>query len=187
MEPKAYSTAFALRERKIRPRTGGRIMLDTHHGMTTTMSKLPGLAGTRLGSSEPVVVSQNRIDQFATATGDQQWIHTDPLRARSGPFGTTIGHGFLTLSLAVELLSDIFEVSDCVQVVNYGLNKVRFPAPVPVDALLHAVADLTSVTPCAGGYQASVALTFEIEGGTRPVCVAELLLRYYGPVDSSFA
>jgi acyl dehydratase len=144
-----------------------------------TMAELAGLAGTRLGSSEPVVVSQKRIDIFADATGDHQWIHVDPERAERGPFGTTIAHGFLTVSLAVELLADIFEVSDCAQLVNYGLNKVRFPAPVPVGSRLHADADLTAVEPCAGGYQATVVLTFEVEGGTKPVCVAEVLLRFY--------
>ncbi len=154
-------------------------MPQLQHLRKVTMRELPGLAGTRLGSSEPVIVTQGRINTFADATGDHQWIHEDPVRAKAGPFGTTIAHGFLTLSLAVELLADIFEVSDCAQVVNYGLNKVRFPAPVPVDSRLHAVADLVAVTACAGGYQATVALTFEVEGGIRPVCVAEILLRFY--------
>ncbi|MFE5701873.1 MaoC family dehydratase [Rhodococcus koreensis] len=145
---------------------------------SVTMAELPALVGTRLGSSGTMVVTQDRIDTFAEATDDRQWIHVDHDRARTGPFGTTIAHGYLTLSLAVPLLWEIFEVSDCDQVVNYGLNKVRFPAPVPVDSMLSAVADLVAVEPCTGGYQATIALTFDVEGGSRPVCIVEMLLRF---------
>ncbi|MEN0134062.1 MAG: MaoC family dehydratase [Rhodococcus sp. (in: high G+C Gram-positive bacteria)] len=145
---------------------------------SVTMAELPTLVGTRLGSSGTFVVTQDRIDTFAEATDDRQWIHVDRDRARTGPFGTTIAHGYLTLSLAVPLLWEIFEVSDCDQVVNYGLNRARFPAPVPVDSTLSAVADLVAVEPCTGGYQATIALTFDVTGGSRPVCVAEILLRF---------
>ena len=165
-------------------------MLQLRRAQRVTMQELSSLAGTRLGSSAPVVITQERIDTFADATGDRQWIHVDPVRAESGPFGTTIAHGFLTLSLAVEMLAEIFEVSDCAQVVNYGLNRVRFPAPVRVGARLHASADILAVEPCVGGYQATITLTFEVEDGARPVCVAEMLLRFYAakpdlPTDSA--
>jgi acyl dehydratase len=141
---------------------------------------LPALAGQHLGVSATRELTQARIDAFAEVTGDHQWIHVDPVRAKTGPFGTTVAHGFLTLSLAVELLADIFVVSDTIGVVNYGLNRVRFTAPVPVDSHVYATAELSSVTACTGGYQAAFALTFQIEGGDRPVCVAELVLRFYG-------
>lgn len=147
---------------------------------TVTMSELPGLAGTRLGSSATVEIPQDRIDTFAEATGDRQWIHVDPVRAKDGPFGTTIAHGYLTLSLAVELFWGILDVTDCEQVLNYGLNKVRFPAPLPVGSRVGATAELLTVEPCSGGYQLTVRLTFEADGVPRPVCVAEMLLRYYG-------
>lgn len=152
----------------------------TSHPAThrVTMAHLPDLAGTRLGASSRIPVTQDRICQFADATGDHQWIHVDPERARSGPFGTTIAHGYLTLSLAVEIFSGLLEVTDCAQVINYGLDKVRFPAPVPVGSSVGAVADVTSVEPCAGGYQLAVTLTFDASGVERPVCVAQMILRY---------
>lgn len=151
---------------------------------TITMADLPGLVGTRLGTSRSVVVGQDMIDLFADATGDHQWIHVDPQRAAHGPFGTTIAHGYLTLSLAVQLFWDILDVTDSGQVVNYGLNKVRFPAAVTVGARLSATADLLAVDPCAGGYQLTLRLTFQVDGVDRPVCVAESLLRYYGDADA---
>lgn len=144
------------------------------------MEGLPGLAGQVLGASNRVVVTQDRINTFADATNDHQWIHVDPVRAANGPFGTTIAHGYLTLSLAVELFWGILEVTDSEQVINYGLNKVRFPAPVPVDSAVGATATVTAVEEVAGGYQLSVALVFDVEGIARPVCVCEMIVRYLG-------
>ncbi|MDX6296357.1 MAG: hypothetical protein QOI51_214 [Nocardioidaceae bacterium] len=140
---------------------------------------LPGLVGTRLGVSDWLLVTQERIDLFAEATGDHQWIHVDPERAESGPFGTTIAHGYLTLSLAPALLWTILEVKGAAQVVNYGIEKTRFPAPVPVGSRMRLTADLTSVEEVKGALQASLELVFEIEGATKPACVAEILFRYY--------
>ncbi|MFF0815578.1 MaoC family dehydratase [Rhodococcus sp. NPDC003318] len=142
------------------------------------MANLPGLAGTSLGASRPILITQDRINQFAAATGDHQWIHVDPVRAAAGPFGTTIAHGYLTLSLAVELFFDLLEVTDSAQVINYGLDKVRFPAPVPVGSSVTAVADITSVSPCAGGHQLATTLTFTATGVDRPVCIAQMIVRY---------
>ena len=152
------------------------------------MGDLPGLAGEVLGASSRVVITQDRINTFADATNDHQWIHVDPERAARGPFGTTIAHGYLTLSLAVELFWGILEVTDSEQVINYGLNKVRFPAAVPVDSAVGATASVVSVDPVAGGYQLTVALTFDVEGIDRPVCVCEMILRYLGdPSDNGEA
>lgn len=145
-----------------------------------TMAELPGLVGTSLGSSSRVVITQEQINLFADATNDHQWIHVDPARAARGPFGAPIAHGYLTLSLAVDLYSQLLDVTDCDQLINYGLDKVRFPAPVPVGSSVGAVAEVTSVEPCAGGYQIAVTMTFDALGVDRPVCVAQMILRYLG-------
>ncbi|MDG3011183.1 MaoC family dehydratase [Rhodococcus sp. D2-41] len=154
---------------------------ETQGGVGTrrvTMAELPGLEGKSLGASSRIVVTQDRIDLFADATNDHQWIHVDPARAATGPFGTTIAHGYLTLSLAVEFFFDLLDVTDCAQVINYGLDKVRFPAPVPVGSSIGALAEVTSVEPCTGGYQLAVTLTFDATGVERPVCVAQMIVRY---------
>ncbi len=151
-----------------------------HTPRKVRMGDLPGLAGQVLGASSRVVVTQDRIDTFADATNDHQWIHVDPERAAQGPFGTTIAHGYLTLSLAVELFWGILDVTDSEQVINYGLNKVRFPAAVPVDSAVGATATVVAVEPVAGGYQVTVGLTFDVPGIARPVCVCEMIFRYLG-------
>jgi acyl dehydratase len=143
------------------------------------VDELPTLAGKRLGESDWQEITQERIDQFADATGDHQWIHVDPQRAASGPFGTTIAHGYLTLSMASGLLFEILQVDGAASIVNYGTNKVRFPAPVPVGSRIRLVAQCTDVSEVTGGYQVSLGLTFERDGGGKPVCVAEILFRYY--------
>ena len=125
-----------------------------------------------------VTVDQQRIDKFAEATGDFQWIHVDVERAKASPYGGTIAHGFLTLSLAPLLVQEVVEVPDASIVINYGLNKVRFPAPVPVGSRVRADVSCVAVDDVPGGRQATYAVTLEREGGTKPVCVAELLLRY---------
>ena len=144
-----------------------------------TMAELTTLVGTTLGPSDPVTMSQQRIDEFAAATEDRQWLHVDPERAASGPFGGTIAHGYLTLSMGTVLLWSLLEVVDAAQVVNYGLGKLRFPAPVPVGAQLRLTAEVQSVDDVTGGSQLTLAATFLANDQPKPVCVAELLFRYY--------
>ena len=147
-----------------------------------TFEKLADLAvlvGEELGVSEWVEIDQARIQQFADATGDQQWIHTDPARAAAGPFKTTIAHGFLTLSLIPKFYGEAYKVADVKMGVNYGLNKVRFPAPVPVGSKLRGRFRLLTLEPLAGGAQLSVEVTIEREGSDKPVCVAESLTRQF--------
>jgi acyl dehydratase len=146
----------------------------------TSPSDIPGLVDRHLGYSRYIDVTQDRIDLFADATGDHQWIHVDPERAATGPFGATIAHGYLTLSLGPELLHDVLSWENIRMGVNYGLNKVRFPAPVPVGSRVRLGAVLLGSEAVAdGGVQVRLELTFEIEGGSKPACVAELLLRYF--------
>ena len=132
--------------------------------------------GAVLGPTEWVEIDQARIDAFAAATDDPQWIHTDPDRAAAGPFGTTIAHGYLTLALLPALLGQVLE-ADAELMVNYGLNRVRLPSPVPVDSRLRARFEVTSVEPVAGGVQLTLNATVEREGGEKPVCVAETVYR----------
>ena len=145
----------------------------------TSVEELRSAVGTHLGHSEWWEITQDRVNRFADATDDHQFIHVDPERAAQSPFGGTIAHGYLTLSLAVPLSQQIFAVEGVRMAVNYGTNKVRFPAPVPVGSKLRAGAQLESVEDVAGGVQVVYTLTFEIEGGTKPVCVAEAVSRYY--------
>ena len=148
---------------------------------TTTIAELPGLAGTTLGTSDWLEVTQERVDTFADATGDHQWIHVDVERATAeSPFGGPIAHGYLTLSLVVPLYSSVLEITDATMGVNYGLNKVRFPAPVPVGSRIRLTATLDEVTEIAGGLQLVVGAVVEREGGEKPVCIAQLVLRTYG-------
>lgn len=143
------------------------------------LGDLPALAGEKLGVSDWVVVTQARVQTFADATGDQQWIHVDPERAKDGPFGGPVAHGFLTLSLEPVLLDEILAVEECGTVVNYGLNKVRFPAPVPVGGRVRMHATLAAAERRPdGSVEAILALEFELEGGSKPVCVAESIFRY---------
>jgi acyl dehydratase len=145
---------------------------------TVTMAELPSLAGTEIGTSEWIEVTQERIDRFADATGDHQWIHVDPERASTGPFGTTIAHGFLTLSLFIPLWSSLLEISDATTLVNYGLDKVRFTAPVPAGSRARLTATLTSVDEVArGGYQLGVSGVIGLEGQERPAVVVEFISR----------
>jgi len=146
-----------------------------------TATELPGLAGKHLGYSGWREITQQQVNLFADATGDHQWIHVDVERAKAGPFGGPIAHGYLTLSLAPALLLDeILQVDGVAQVVNYGLNKVRFPAPVPVGSRVRLGAECAAVEEVrGGGYQLTLALTFEREGEAKPVCVAEILFRFY--------
>jgi acyl dehydratase len=143
------------------------------------LAELHGLVGQTLGTSDWTLVTQDRIDRFAHATGDLQWIHVDPQRAEAGPFGSTVAHGFLTLSLLPEMSASAFEVADSKLGVNYGLNRVRFPAPVPVGSRLRGHFKLLEYLPLDGGAQMSIEVTMEREGSPKPVCVAESIVRRY--------
>ena len=135
--------------------------------------------GRHLGTSDWLEITQARIDQFADATGDHQWIHVDPERAAAGPFGTTIGHGYLTLSLLPVMSYEVVPRQEGGMAVNYGLNKVRFPAPVPSGSRVRGTFRVESVEESEWGFQATMTATVEREGGDKPVCVAELVFRYY--------
>ncbi len=141
--------------------------------------EMQALVGQNIGTSEWITVTQERVNLFADATGDHQWIHIDPERAAKGPFGTTIAHGFLTLSLLPEMSASAMEVKDTRMGVNYGLGKVRFPAPVPVGSRLRGHFKLAKYEPLKGGAQLTVEVTMEREGSDKPVCVAESLARRY--------
>jgi len=141
--------------------------------------EMQAMVGQNIGTSEWINVTQERVNLFADATGDHQWIHIDPERAAKGPFGTTIAHGFLTLSLLPEMSASAMEVLDTRMGVNYGLGKVRFPAPVPVGSRLRGHFKLTKYEPLDGGAQLTVEVTMEREGSDKPVCVAESLARRY--------
>ncbi|WP_293784225.1 MaoC family dehydratase [uncultured Aeromicrobium sp.] len=132
-------------------------------------------AGEELGTSDWLTVTQERINTFADATGDHQWIHVDPERAASGPFGTTIAHGYLTLSLLPALAEQIYAVEGLAFGVNYGANKIRFPHPVPVDSRVRATATLKETSDIAIGTQAVISFVVEIEGVDKPACIAEVV------------
>ncbi|HEY8982297.1 MAG TPA: MaoC family dehydratase [Streptomyces sp.] len=145
----------------------------------TSADELKAAVGEQLGYSDWVEVDQKRIDLFAEATGDHQWIHVDPEKAAAGPFKTTIAHGYLTLSLLPLFGPQLIQVDGVKMGVNYGTNKVRFPAPVPVGSRLRATARISSVEDVKGGVQITLAFTVEREGGDKPVCAAESVSRYY--------
>ena len=135
--------------------------------------------GQELGVSDWDEVTQQKIDAFADTTGDHQWIHVDPERARETPFGGTIAHGYYTLSLAPKFIQQLYTVENVAFALNYGLNRVRFPSPLPVGSRLRMRASIAAVEEIAGGVQMATTLTFEREGGEKPVCVAETLTRIY--------
>jgi acyl dehydratase len=141
------------------------------------MSSFTDLIGKELGPTEWLELDQERIDRFADATGDHQWIHVDPERAARGPFGTTVAHGYLTLSLLPLLMKDALDLTGYSMGINYGVNKVRVPAPVPSGSRVRATFTVQSVEDVPGGEQGVVLATVEREGGDKPVCVAELVAR----------
>ena len=150
-------------------------------GLVTDIAGLRDRAGTHVGYTDWQEMTQETVNQFADATDDHQFIHVDPERAKQTPFGGTIAHGFLTLSLFVPMWSQVLIVSDMTMGINYGLNKVRFPAPVPVGSRVRMTATLADVEEVkGGGLQLTVAGVIEREGGDKPVCVVEALMRYYG-------
>ncbi|QGN48232.1 MaoC family dehydratase [Micromonospora sp. WMMD558] len=137
------------------------------------IEELERAVGTHLGYSAWHTVSQQQIDAFAEATGDRQWIHVDPVKAARSPFGGTIAHGYLTLSLVPMLVWQVYKVEGVSMGVNYGANKLRFPAPVPVDSSVRAGVELLSLVPGGGGYQLTAKVTVELAGADKPACVVE--------------
>ena len=147
--------------------------------ISITAGDLSTRVGERLGLSDWRVIEQADANAFGATTHDEQWIHTDPDRAAHGPFGRTIAHGYLTLSLATALVDEVFEISDALMVVNYGVDRVRFPAPLPVGAKVRAAISLAALRDFAGGVQATLHLEYQVAGQDKPCCVADVLLRYY--------
>jgi acyl dehydratase len=139
------------------------------------IAELQAAVGTHLGHSRWHEISQEQVNLFAEATRDHQWIHVDPERAAQGPFGATIAHGFLTLALLPMLVAEVYSVRGVSMGVNYGTEKVRFPAPVPVGARVRGGVELTGVKPSSLGYQVATRVTVELEFGDKPACVAESL------------
>ena len=146
--------------------------------LTLKLDELRHHAGQELGASPWHEVTQAQVDQFADATLDHQWIHTDPQRAAASPYGGTIAHGFLTVSLAAWALEQVLEIADASVTINYGLNKVRFPAPLRTGSSVRAHLKCEAVDEVAGGLQATFTMTFESSDGGKPACVAEVLIRY---------
>jgi acyl dehydratase len=144
-----------------------------------SLDELTGAVGQTLGDSDWIEVTQDRVDLFADATEDHQWIHVDPAAAKDGPYGGTIAHGFLTLSLLPLFFKQIYRVEGVRMAVNYGLNKVRFPAPVKVGAKVRATSTLAEVTLLEGAVQAVLSTVVQVEGADKPVCVAESVVRYF--------
>jgi len=143
------------------------------------LSDLQAHIGGVLGISEWLGIDQARIDQFAAVTGDDQWIHVDPARAAAGPFGATVAHGHLTLSLLPVMVGTAFTIDDVHMTINYGFNRVRFPAPVPVGSRLRGHFKLMAFEPISGGAQVIVEVTTEREGHSKPACVAESVARHF--------
>lgn len=144
-----------------------------------SVADLAAATGETIGQSDWVTITQEDVNLFADATGDHQWIHVDPERAASGPFGKTIAHGYLTLSLLPRLHHEMYTVNGIKLAINYGLNKVRFPAPVPVGSKVRATSSLVGVEDVGGGaVQAIVSTTVEIDGAPKPACVAESIVRF---------
>jgi acyl dehydratase len=142
------------------------------------LDDLTAAVGNHLGYSDWITIDQARIDLFADATGDHQWIHVDPEQAKAGPFGATIAHGYLTLSLTNLFLPQIVDVRGISMGINYGVNKVRFPSPVLVGSRVRGGAELAAVEEIPGGVQATIRITVEIEGADKPACVVESVTRY---------
>ncbi|MCH1492970.1 MAG: MaoC family dehydratase [Luminiphilus sp.] len=151
--------------------------------MSTTLVNHPqdllDMVGQQLGPTSALTVTQERIDQFAEATGDHQWIHVDPVRAAEGPFGKTIAHGYLTLSLANCFLPELIRVDNVSMGVNYGTEKIRFPAPVPVESRISATGEIVAVEENKGGYKATIRVTIGAEGADRPACIVDTISIFY--------
>jgi acyl dehydratase len=149
-------------------------------GLITDMAGLRATVGQHLGYTEWEEMTQGRVNGFADVTDDHQFIHVDPERARATPFGGTVAHGYLTLSLVAPVMQGLLKVTDAAMGVNYGLDRVRFPAPLPVGGRWRGGAEIVEVSDVPGGIQAKVLVTIEVEGSPKPACVAEALVRMYG-------
>ncbi len=149
-------------------------------GLVCDLAGLPDLAGRHAGYTEWQTMEQERVNRFADATDDHQWIHVDVERARDSPFGQTIAHGYLTLSLVAPIMGQLVKVTDATAGINYGLDRVRFPTPLPVGARFRGGAELVEVTEVPGGLQMKVRVTVEVQGIEKPAMVAEVLVRLYG-------
>lgn len=147
--------------------------------LSTPIDELPTLVGRSFGPSSWRQITQEEVAAFAELSGDKNPVHLDPVFAAATPFGGTIVHGYLTLSLVVPLMAEVFEVTDMGVGINYGIDRLRFPAPVLVGGRVRVVGEVLSVTEVAGGFQVAPRVTFEIEGGTKPACVVDMVLRYY--------
>ena len=154
-------------------------MAAAQSGVVTDIAGLAGLVGEELGQTEWAEMTQAQVDAFADVTDDHNFIHVDPERAAATPFGGTIAHGFLTLSLLAPVTQQLLDVTDANVKVNYGLDRVRFPSPVPVGKRFRSSAKIAEVTEIQGGAQVKVEASVEVEGSTKPALVAELLLRFY--------
>jgi acyl dehydratase len=155
-------------------------MTSTTEGiLTTPIDDLPSLVGRSFGPSSWREITQAEVADYARLSGDTNPVHLDPVFAATTPFGGTIVHGYLTLSLVVPLMAEVFAVTGVGVGVNYGIDRLRFPAPVPVGSRIRVVGEVLAVEEIAGGYQIAPRVTFEIEGGSKPACVADMLLRYY--------
>ena len=154
-------------------------MAAAQSGVVSDIAGLAGLAGTELGQTEWAEMTQAQVDAFADVTNDHNFIHVDPARAAATPFGGTIAHGFLTLSLLAPVTQQLLEVTDANVKINYGLDRVRFPSPMPVGKRFRSSAKIAEVTPLEGGAQVKVIASVEVEGSEKPALVAELLLRFY--------
>ncbi|MEH3129007.1 MAG: MaoC family dehydratase [Mycolicibacterium neoaurum] len=144
------------------------------------LAEFENASGTELGPTEWLVVDQDRVNNFAQATDDHQWIHVDPERAASGPFGGTIAHGLLTLSLLPKFMHELYRVDNIAMAINYGFNKVRFITPVPVGAKVRASSVITEVDKLDGAVQATLVTTIEVDGAAKPAAVIESIVRYVG-------
>ena len=151
---------------------------DDQLTVVNELAELTAAVGTDLGPTDWLVIDQARIDQFAQATNDHQWIHVDPQRAADGPYGGTIAHGLLTLSLLPHFMHQLYRVDNVAMAINYGFNKVRFITPVPVGSRLRALSKLTTVTEVSGGVQATLTTTIEVEGSDKPAAAVESIVRY---------
>ncbi len=149
-------------------------------GLVTDLAGLPALVGQHAGYTDWQTMEQDRVDRFADATDDHQWIHVDVERARESPFGQTIAHGYLTLSLVAPIVGQLVKVTDATTGLNYGCDRVRFPTPLPVGAQFRGGAELVEVTEVLGGLQMKVRVTIEVQGTEKPAMVAEALVRLYG-------
>jgi acyl dehydratase len=147
--------------------------------MKIDVANLSSHIGETLGTSSWWTITQQQVNAFADATGDHQWIHVDPERAKDGPFGTTIAHGFMELGMAVGMLFEVVEVTGAGMILNYGVNRVRFPSPLPVGSKIRATVEIAAVEEVPDGVQVTYRVTVVAEGAAKPCCVADILFRYY--------